>query len=145
MHIVFTRGSGTQFTDQATQTHYARVTRSLDGAARNQPNLVFMHDQLALGSTLTLFNVIDDLNREAIGMVIEFSLPSERVIRELYKSSLGGASLKSDVVTTGLITSVQRYRHGPRVWESGFHNGVSLISFGLADVFVFHKQLGQPV
>jgi putative transposase len=27
--------------------------------------------------------VIDDFNREAIGMEIDFSLPSERVIREL--------------------------------------------------------------
>ena len=30
-----------------------------------------------------MFNVIDDFNREAIGMEIDFSLPSERVIREL--------------------------------------------------------------
>jgi putative transposase len=30
-----------------------------------------------------LFNVIDDFNREAIGMEVDFSLPSERVIREL--------------------------------------------------------------
>ena len=30
-----------------------------------------------------MFNVIDDYNREAIGMQADFSLPAERVIREL--------------------------------------------------------------
>ena len=43
----------------------------------------FMHDQLQDGRTFRLFNVIDDFNREAIGMEVDFSLPSERVIREL--------------------------------------------------------------
>jgi putative transposase len=43
----------------------------------------FMHDQLEDGRTFRLFNVIDDFNREAIGMEVDFSLPSERVIREL--------------------------------------------------------------
>ena len=43
----------------------------------------FMHDQLDDGRTFRLFNVIDDFNREAIGMEVDFSLPSERVIREL--------------------------------------------------------------
>ena len=43
----------------------------------------FMHDQLEDGRTFRLLNVIDDFNREAIGMEVDFSLPSERVIREL--------------------------------------------------------------
>ena len=43
----------------------------------------FMHDQLEDGRTFRLFNVIDDYNREAIGMEADFSLPAERVIREL--------------------------------------------------------------
>jgi len=43
----------------------------------------FMHDQLEDGRTFRLFNVIDDFSREAIGMEVDFSLPSERVIREL--------------------------------------------------------------
>ena len=43
----------------------------------------FMHDQLEDGRTIRLFNVIDYFNREAIGMEVDFSLPSERVIREL--------------------------------------------------------------
>jgi len=42
----------------------------------------FMHDQLEDGRMFRLLNVIDDCNREAIGMEIDCSLPSERVIRE---------------------------------------------------------------
>ena len=43
----------------------------------------FMHDQLQDGRTFRLLKVIDDFNREAIGIEIDFSLSSERVIREL--------------------------------------------------------------
>ncbi|ALT80033.1 integrase [Paucibacter sp. KCTC 42545] len=43
----------------------------------------FMHDQLEDGRSFRLFNVIDDFNREALGIEIDFSLPSERVIRAL--------------------------------------------------------------
>jgi putative transposase len=43
----------------------------------------FMHDQLADGRSIRLFNVIDDFNREALGIEVDFSLPSERVIRSL--------------------------------------------------------------
>ena len=43
----------------------------------------FMHDQLADGRTFRLFNVIDDFNREALGMEADFGVSAERVIREL--------------------------------------------------------------
>lgn len=43
----------------------------------------FMHDQLSDGRSFRVLNVIDDYNREALGMEIDFSLPSERVIRAL--------------------------------------------------------------
>lgn len=43
----------------------------------------FMHDQLTDGRSIRLFNVIDDFNREALAIEIDFSLPSERVIRVL--------------------------------------------------------------
>lgn len=43
----------------------------------------FMHDQLSDGRSIRLLNVIDDFNREALGMEVDFSLPSERVIRIL--------------------------------------------------------------
>jgi putative transposase len=43
----------------------------------------FMHDKLEDGRSLRLFNVIDDFNREALGIEVDFSLPSERVIQAL--------------------------------------------------------------
>ena len=43
----------------------------------------FMHDSLADSRSYRLFNVIDDFNREALGMEIDISLPAERVIRSL--------------------------------------------------------------
>jgi len=43
----------------------------------------FMHDPLQDGRTFRLFNAIDDINREALGIEADFSLPSERVIRSL--------------------------------------------------------------
>jgi putative transposase len=39
--------------------------------------------QLEDGKTYRLFNFIDDFNREAIAIEVDFSLPSEWVIREL--------------------------------------------------------------
>lgn len=43
----------------------------------------FMHDQLADGRSFRLFNVIDDFNREALTIEVDFSLPAERVVRAL--------------------------------------------------------------
>jgi putative transposase len=42
-----------------------------------------MHDHLSDGRGFRLFNVIDDHNREALGIEVDFSLPSARVIRAL--------------------------------------------------------------
>jgi len=43
----------------------------------------FMHDRLADERAFRLFNVIDDHNREGLGIEVDFSLPAERVIRSL--------------------------------------------------------------
>jgi putative transposase len=43
----------------------------------------FMHDQLSDGRAFRLFNVLDDFNREGLGIDLDFSLPSARVIRAL--------------------------------------------------------------
>ena len=43
----------------------------------------FMHDRLSDGSSFRLFNVLDDYNREGLGIEIDLSLPSARVIRSL--------------------------------------------------------------
>ena len=43
----------------------------------------FMPDQLEDGRSNRLFNVIDDFDREGLGIDVDFSLSSERVIRSL--------------------------------------------------------------
>jgi len=43
----------------------------------------FMHDQLADGRSIRVLNVIDDFNREALGIEVDFSLPAKRVVRTL--------------------------------------------------------------
>ena len=43
----------------------------------------FMRDQLADGRSYPIFNVIDDYNREGLGIEVELSLPSSRVARPL--------------------------------------------------------------
>jgi putative transposase len=52
-----------------------------------RPNQVwsmdFMHDQLSDSRSFRLLNIIDDFNREALSIEVDFSLPSERVIRAL--------------------------------------------------------------
>ena len=42
-----------------------------------------MHDQLVDRRPFRLLNVIDDFNREALGIEADFSLPAERLIRTL--------------------------------------------------------------
>ena len=43
----------------------------------------FMHDQLSDGRNYQLLNIIDDFNREGLGIEVDLSLPAERVIRTL--------------------------------------------------------------
>lgn len=43
----------------------------------------FMHDQLENGRSYRLLNIIDDFNREGLGIEADFSLSAERVIRTL--------------------------------------------------------------
>lgn len=42
-----------------------------------------VHDQLGDGRPFKTFNVIDDFNREGLGIEVDFSLPAERVARTL--------------------------------------------------------------
>lgn len=43
----------------------------------------FMHDALANGKPFRTFNVLDDYNREGLGIEVDFGLPSGRIIRAL--------------------------------------------------------------
>ena len=45
----------------------------------------FMADRLGDGRAFRLLNVLDDLNREGLGIEVDFSLPAERVIRSLHR------------------------------------------------------------
>ena len=49
----------------------------------------FMHDQLSDGRSFRLFNVLDDFNREGLGIEVDLSLPAARVIRSLEQISNG--------------------------------------------------------
>jgi putative transposase len=56
-------------------------------AVPDAPNEVwsmdFMADRLGDGRQFRLLNVLDDFNREGLGIEVDFSLPAERVIRSL--------------------------------------------------------------
>lgn len=43
----------------------------------------FMHDQLSDGRSIRLLNIIDDFNREALAIEVDFSLPATRVKQTL--------------------------------------------------------------
>ena len=43
----------------------------------------FMHDALSDGRSFRTFNVIDDFNREGLGIEVDLSLPAARIIRVL--------------------------------------------------------------
>jgi putative transposase len=56
-------------------------------AVPDAPNMTwsmdFMADRLGDGRAFRLLNVLDDFNREGLGIDVDFSLPAERVIRSL--------------------------------------------------------------
>jgi putative transposase len=56
---------------------------AVPGALNEVWSMDFMHDQLSDGRSVRLFNVIDDFNREALAIDVDFSLPALRVIRSL--------------------------------------------------------------
>ena len=56
-------------------------------AVPDKPNVTwsmdFMADRLGDGRAFRLLNVLDDVNREGLGIEVDFSLPAERVTRSL--------------------------------------------------------------
>lgn len=56
-------------------------------AVPDKPNIMwsmdFMADQLSSGRSFRTFNVLDDFNREGLGIEVDLSLPAARVVRSL--------------------------------------------------------------
>jgi putative transposase len=56
-------------------------------AVPDAPNITwsmdFMADRLGDGRAFRLLNLLDDFNREGIGIEVDFPLPAERVIHSL--------------------------------------------------------------
>ena len=62
----------------------------------------FMADRLGDGRTFRLLNVLDDFNRQGLGIEVDFSLPAARVIRSLDRI----IEWRASPVPSGLITDL---------------------------------------
>lgn len=88
----------------------------------------FRHDQLEDGRSIRLLNVIDDFNREALGIGVDFSLPSHRVIRTLAK-----------IMAWRGMPRVIRCDNGPEYISATLLNWASA-----RDIHIEHIQPGKP-
>lgn len=70
-----------------------------------------MHDQLSDGRRYRLLNVIDDFNREGLGIEVDISLPTERVIRALDQIIEWRGKPHSIRCDNGLPTEPTQYAH----------------------------------
>jgi len=63
----------------------ARTARALEVPVQSDHtwSLDFMSDSLSTGRAIRTLNIIDDYNREALGIEVDTSLPAERVVRVL--------------------------------------------------------------
>lgn len=101
-------------------------------AVPEQPNrtwsMDFMADQLADCRLFRTLNVIDDFNREGLGIEVDFSLPAERVVRSLNRiiESLG----KQDRI---------RVDNGPE-----YISGTLLAWAEKRNIAIAHIQPGKP-
>lgn len=77
--------TGAKSANQAQKADRSAETHTIGRARHAQSMLVdgLMHDQLSDGRSCRLFNLIDDFNREALAIEIDFSLPVNRVVRSL--------------------------------------------------------------
>lgn len=72
----------------------------------------FMSDQLMDSRSLRTFNIIDDYNRDGLGIEVDLSLPSARVVRALEQIVNGAANLRRFVVTMGWSTLHKPWSNG---------------------------------
>lgn len=88
-------------------------------ASTNQVwSMDFMHDQLSDGRNFRLLNVIDDFNREALGIEIDFSLPAERVIRaleQIIEWRGQPAAIRCDNGPENISGALQRWAEGRQI------------------------------
>lgn len=88
----------------------------------------FMHAQITDGRSFRLFNVLDDFNREGLGIEVDLSLPAARVIR----------SLERIIEWRGKPRAI-RCDNGPE------HISGALLSWAeQQDIRIEHIQLGKP-
>ena len=88
----------------------------------------FMADRLADGRQFRLLNVLDDFNREGLGIEVDFSLPAERVIRSLDR-----------IIEWRGKPSTIRVDNGPE-----YISGKLLIWAEKLGITIQHIQPGQP-
>lgn len=88
----------------------------------------FMHDQLANGRSFRLFNVLNDYNREGLGIEIDLSLPAMRAIRSL-----------EQIIEWRGQPKVIRCDNGPE-----YINGALLTWAGQRGIRIEHIQPGNP-
>ncbi len=79
------QGVGAELADQAEKRLCREKPQALSvpEATNDVWSLDFMDDQLVERRPFGLLNVIDDFNREVLGIEADFSLPAERLIRML--------------------------------------------------------------
>jgi putative transposase len=101
-------------------------------AVPEAPNITwsmdFMADRLADGRQFRLLNVLDDFNREGLGIEVDFSLPAERVIRSLNR-----------IIEWRGKPSTIRVDNGPE-----YISGKLLIWAKKSGITIQHIQPGQP-
>lgn len=88
----------------------------------------FMHDQLSGGRSFRLFNVLDDFNREGLGIEVDLSLPAARVIR----------ALEQIIEWRGKPVAI-RCDNGPE-----YISGALLGGAALRNIRIDHIQPGKP-
>ena len=88
----------------------------------------FMHDRLSDERAFRLLNVIDDYNREGLGIEVDFSLPAERVVRTL-----------EQIIEWRGAPKVIRCDNGPE-----YISGAVLQWASQRDIRIEHIQPGKP-
>ena len=87
-----------------------------------------MHGQLSDDRSIRLLNVIDDFNREALGIKVDFFLPSEHVIRSL-----------DQVIAWRVKPNIIRADNGPEFVS------VRLMEWAAKNhIHITHNQPGKP-